>query len=208
MPLHNKAELFLCKSRRNATAPCRHRTRLRLTLPMPYTRHLTMPMLYGAKRHSTRRDSSMPAHHQAVQCHYFAFRYAAMTQQGILYRTLPQPYPTLLFFCFHHSPLPLPCHATLCLCRTDFTAPYQSLTEPNQRNTATPKPNSPKRDLALPKLHTSKHSKLNCAPAALWITSPLPCFAHKTKLNLWFTPQCQNSTQGYYALTMSDYAIP
>lgn len=83
----------------------------------------------------------------------------------------------------------------------------QSLTEPNQRNTATPKPNSPKRGLALPKLHTSKHSKLNCAPAALWITSPLPCFAHKTKLNLWFTPQCLNSTQGYYALTMSDYAM-
>ena len=78
----------------------------------------------------------------------------------------------------------------------------------NKRNTATPEPNSPKRDLALPKLHTPKHSKLSCAPAALWITSPLPCFAHKTKLNHYISPQCQNSTHRCYAFTKSDYAMP
>jgi len=134
----------------------------------------------------------------------------AMTTQGITLRDFASTIPdlTILLLSSLSFAITLLCLALLFHCCLNFTAPCQNLTEPNQRNTATPKPNSPKRGLALPKLHTPKHSKLNCSPAALWITSPLPCFAHKTKLNLWFTPQCQNSTHRCYAFTKSDYAIP
>jgi hypothetical protein len=66
---------------RHRTFPTPYPTPLNIAYTMLYARHLAMPMLYGAKRHSTRQDSSMPAHHQAVQCHYFAFRYATNAER-------------------------------------------------------------------------------------------------------------------------------
>ena len=74
-----------------------------------------MPLLCFPLRNRN-PDISTHNHCQSKQCDAVAYSLLCetMTQQGILYRTLPQPYPTLLFFCFHHSPLPSLCFAWLC----------------------------------------------------------------------------------------------